>query len=146
MPDYPVTVKVSFKQVVFDYLAQVKLHYGDSTETVTLHINASPAAKAVDGMAFAGWYDDAQFTQPHDFSRPLTNNTNLYARYVTVPERYRVSFVADGRLVAIVLYRPSQTELTFIPKVPEKEGYVGKWEAYTLNGRNFVVRAVYTKE
>lgn len=146
MPDYPVTVKVSFKQVVFDYLAQVKLHYGDSTETVTLHINASPAAKAVDGMAFAGWYDDAQFTQPHDFSRPLTNNTNLYARYVAIPERYRVSFVADGRLIAIVLYRPSQTELTFIPKVPEKEGYVGKWEAYTLNGQNFVVRAVYTKE
>ena len=146
MPDYPVTVRVTFKQVIFDDIALVKLHYGDSTETVRLNIHASPSAKTVEGMVFVGWYDDANLTQRHDFSKPLENNANLYARYITPPKRNRVSFTADGRLIAIVLYRPSQTELTFIPKVPQKEGYVGTWEAYTLNGRNFVVRAVYTKE
>ena len=63
---------------------------------------------------------------------------------VKIPQKSRVSFVADGRLVGIVLYRKSQSELTFLPKVPAKEGYVGAWAEYELNGENMIVRAVYT--
>ena len=31
------------------------------------------------------------------------------------------------------------------PAVPEKDGYVGKWEEYTLTTGNITVKAVYTK-
>ena len=125
----------------------VTLVYGNgiASETKRLPVDTgAPAAPAVNGKVFAGWYDDAACTQAHDFSTPFTANDTLYAKYVNIPERSRVSFVADGRLVGIILYRPSQTELTFIPKVPAKEGYVGTWETYTLNGKNMIVRAVYT--
>lgn len=61
-----------------------------------------------------------------------------------IPDRSRVSFVADGRLVGIILYRANQDELTVLPKVPAKEGYVGTWAEYTLTGKNMIVRAVYT--
>ena len=127
----------------------VTLVYGNgiASETKRLPVDTgAPAAPAVNGKAFAGWYDDAACTQRHDFSTPFTADDTLYARYVEIPERSRVSFVADGRLVGIILYRPSQDELTVMPKVPAKEGYVGTWETYTLNGKNMVVRAVYTKE
>ena len=127
----------------------VTLVYGNGIESETKRLpvdTGAPAAPAVNGKAFAGWYDDAACTQAHDFSTPFTADDTLYARYVEISERSRVSFVADGRLVGIILYRPSQTELTTVPKVPAKEGYVGTWETYTLNGKNMVVRAVYTKE
>ena len=121
--------------------------YGNGLAGETVHVPAdttSFSSKSVDKMAFAGWYDDAACTQAHDFSTPFTANDTLYAKYVKIPERSRVSFVADGRLVGIILYRPSQTELTTVPKVPAKEGYLGTWETYTLNGKNMIVRAVYT--
>ena len=127
----------------------VTLVYGNglANETKRLPVDTgAPSAPAVNGKAFAGWYDDAACTQAHDFSIPFTANDTLYARYVEIPERSRVSFVADGRLVGIILYRPSQTELTVVPKVPAKEGYVGTWEVYTLNGKNMIVRAVYTEK
>jgi hypothetical protein len=102
-----------------------------------------------DAIVYAG--DDAESAVKVDSPTDAT-----YAKYVKIvpapshvsvtSKRSRVSFVADGRLVGIILYRPSQTELTVIPKVPAKEGYVGTWETYTLNGKNMVVRAVYTKE
>jgi uncharacterized repeat protein (TIGR02543 family) len=125
----------------------VTLVYGNGIESETKRLpvdTGAPAAPAVNGKVFAGWYDDAACTQAHDFSTPFTADDTLYARYVEIPKISRVSFVADGRLVGIILYRPSQTELTFIPKVPAKEGYVGTWETYTLNGKNMIVRAVYT--
>lgn len=74
----------------------------------------------------------------------LNGNITINAKYVKIPQRSRVSFVADGRLVGIILYRANQDELTVLPKVPAKEGYVGTWAEYTLTGKNMIVRAVYT--
>ena len=68
----------------------------------------------------------------------------INAVYVKYETRLRVSFVVEGKLRAIIQYRVGQEELTVVPKVPEKEGYIGAWESYTLNGKNMIVRAVYT--
>ena len=125
--------------VTFDYGT-----LGSETKTFLNGETVTPPAPVFAGKVFAGWYDDAACTQAHDFSTPFTANDTLYAKYVNIPKRSRVSFVADGRLVGIILYRPSQTELTTVPKVPAKEGYVGTWETYTLSGKNMIVRAVYT--
>lgn len=126
----------------------ITINYGEGGGSTTYNgiLTEAPDAKPVEGKLFAGWYTDAALTKPYDFSNPITSSISLYAKYVSPVKRSRVSFVADGRLVAIVLYKPSQDELTFIPKVPKKEGYVGAWEAYTLNGKDMLVRAVYTQE
>lgn len=80
------------------------------------------------------------------YALAYNDNTVTHVEDIKIPARSRVSFVADGRLIAIVLYRLSQTELTYLPKVPAKEGYVGTWEIYTLNGKNMIVRAMYTEK
>ena len=106
------------------------------------------------GYTFAGWN-----TKPDGSGTSYANGESvvdladagdeitLYAQWSVKPlivKKHKVSFVADGRLVGIVLYRESQSELTFLPKVPAKEGYIGAWETYTLTGENMIVRAVYT--
>lgn len=58
------------------------------------------------------------------------------------PQIFTVIFVADGETVAVVTYTDGG-EITE-PTVPEKEGYYGKWEDYTLTG-NVTVNAVYEK-
>jgi len=101
-------------------------YYGDASV-------AEPAVPAKDG--YVGYWEAYELDG---------KNITVYAKYVKAPTRGRVSFVADGRLVGIVLYREGQTDLTYLPKVPAKEGYVGAWDAYTLTGKNLIIRAVYT--
>ncbi|MBQ8429432.1 MAG: hypothetical protein IJX30_04995 [Clostridia bacterium] len=56
---------------------------------------------------------------------------------------YTVKFVADGVTVDEIAYNTVSGGLT-APEVPEKEGYKGAWEIYTLGG-DITVNAVYTK-
>jgi hypothetical protein len=55
---------------------------------------------------------------------------------------YTVTFMADGVEVGKVSYTVEDTAITE-PAVPEKEGYGGKWEAYTLVGGDITVNAAY---
>ena len=55
---------------------------------------------------------------------------------------YTITFVVEGVQLESVTYTQGAESITE-PTVPEKEGYVGAWEAYTLDG-NATVNAVYT--
>ncbi|MBQ2714274.1 MAG: tyrosine-protein phosphatase [Clostridia bacterium] len=55
-----------------------------------------------------------------------------------------VTFKAEGVTVDTVEYMNTDSALPYIPQVPEKAGYRGVWEKYTL-GTNIVVNAVYTE-
>jgi len=57
---------------------------------------------------------------------------------------YKVTFMADGHTVDVVLYERGQKELHYIPAVPAKEGYVGVWEDFELNNKDIIVNAIYT--
>ena len=57
--------------------------------------------------------------------------------------KYSVTFIADGKEVAVLYYTVEDKAITE-PAVPEKDGYTGAWEAYTLDIGNKEVRAVYT--
>ena len=62
-------------------------------------------------------------------------------------QQYKVTYVANGTLVAESTYIPSKGETPTDPEVPEKAGYRGKWESYTVgSAANIVVNAVYTKK
>ena len=59
---------------------------------------------------------------------------------------YKIIFKADGNEVAVVEYKYGSTSITE-PEVPEKAGYTGVWESYSLNGTEVLtVNAVYTEK
>ncbi len=59
---------------------------------------------------------------------------------------YKIIFNADGTDIATVEYAYGAESVTE-PAVPEKEGYTGEWEPYTLNSEEeLTVNAVYTRK
>lgn len=58
-----------------------------------------------------------------------------------IPHKYKVTFVADGEVVARLDYDCENGAVP--PAVPEKAGYKGAWEEYSLDGGDKVVNAVY---
>ncbi len=57
-------------------------------------------------------------------------------------DSYTATFLADGKVVAEISYRPGDTVLGE-PKVPVKEGYTGFWSRYALGEADITVTAVY---
>ena len=74
---------------------------------------------------------------------PENNQTQIVnAKYTAI--KYTVTFKADGKTVNKQTYTVENKNVTE-PKVPEKEGYTGKWKDYNLNGGDRTVIAVYEK-
>ena len=75
--------------------------------------------------------------------QPENNQTQIVnAKYTAI--KYTVTFKADGKTVDKQTYTVENKNITE-PKVPEKEGYTGKWKNYNLNGGDRTVIAVYEK-
>ena len=75
--------------------------------------------------------------------QPENNQTQIVnAKYTAIT--YTVTFKADGKTVDKQTYTVENKNVTE-PKVPEKEGYTGKWKHYNLNGGDRTVIAVYEK-
>lgn len=81
--------------------------------------------------------------------------TGVWAEYTLTPGgitvnalytaiTYNAVFVADGVTVAEIPYTV-ETENITPPAVPEKQGYTGVWEEYTLTPGGITVNAVYTQ-
>ncbi len=61
------------------------------------------------------------------------------------PVYYTITFKADGEVVKEITILEGTTSVKE-PKVPEKEGYTGAWEEYTITGdQDQTINAVYTK-
>ncbi|MBE5739307.1 MAG: hypothetical protein E7349_00465 [Clostridiales bacterium] len=71
----------------------------------------------------------------------LDGNVTVNAVYTLM--EYTVTFVADGKTVAVENYTIEDTEITQ-PTAPAKDHYTVAWEAYELTGGNVTVNAVYT--
>ena len=87
-----------------------------------------------DKKVFIGWDDEVPYTV---YDKDLTF-TAVYADRIAYAE-----FIADGECVGTVKYKAGATSVT-PPEVPEKLGYSGKWESYTLSPAGTVIRAKYT--
>lgn len=61
---------------------------------------------------------------------------------VYTPIVYTVTFIADNVTVSVISYTVENKNIT-PPAVPDKEGYVGQWKAYTLDCRDIIVNAEY---
>ncbi len=72
-----------------------------------------------------------------------TEDITIEAVYTVIS--YSVTFMADGKEVAVLYYTVEDTSIQE-PEVPLKKGYSGKWEDYTLDIGDKVVNAKYTKK
>lgn len=53
--------------------------------------------QAPEGMDFAGWYKNSEYTQEYEPDEQLNANTTVYAKYV--PKQYTISIFGDGIVV-----------------------------------------------
>lgn len=89
-----------------------------------------------------------------DYLIPLTYRSSdkkyVYeggATYVEAPRptTLTATFVAeDGTIVKVVPFEAGAAQLSGVPKAPAKEGYLGKWEDYTLGDTSITIHVVYT--
>ena len=68
------------------YEALTNIPYGDTIEPPGIPVKA--------GHTFGGWYSDAGYGTPWDFTTPITENMRLYARWAA--NRYAVTYNANG--------------------------------------------------
>ena len=93
-----------------------------------------PADPELEGYDFMGWSPEVPETMPaHD----MTFTAVFEVR------KYNANLVVDGKLYQTIEYTHGQQSVD-LPPVPEKEGYTGKWEDYTLTAGGVTINAVYT--
>lgn len=110
--------------------------------------------ESLGGQPVAGYFDEdnnivlTSALADGDYTIKYEMGDNTYTlgtvTVKTTPNKYTVTFVADGVTVATVEYEEGATSITE-PAVPVKDGYTGEWESYTLNNTNITVNAVYTE-
>ena len=76
-------------QFVSDYgsFADQTIEYGETIKTDKLTI------PEVEGYTFDGWYADDNYSKKFDFTKPITSNTTVYAKWTA--KDYEVSFITE---------------------------------------------------
>ena len=131
MPWHDVTVYGSFIPNKYTVTWQVDGEVVKSEQVTygtTIHVPETPVKE---GYTFSGW-DTIPETMP---AKDLT------LKGVCTPNKYTIAYMLDGSLLQTdtITYGCSVTPC----QVPEKEGYIGTWEAYTLGASDLTVNAVY---
>ncbi len=87
-------------------------------------------------LGYAGAWEE------YELKIPAEGDT-IYINATYTPVIYTATFVADGKEVAKIPFTVEDKSIAE-PAVPAKEGYTGKWEAYTLGAADITVNAIYT--
>ncbi len=155
--------KLSLVFILFFVIAACLVSCSDSNElTVTFSVDGEtyktvsikdgsgiklPEAPQKEGYEFAGWYYDADFTRPFSEAsvsdNPIDEPLTVYAKWKAI--KYTASFYAEGKLIGTATFTLNDKTIKRMPKVPEKDGYVGGWESYKLIASDIEIEAVYSK-
>ena len=93
------------------------------------------------GYNFMGWYYRGQWITASTVWNIDYGAATLNAIWSV--DEYTATFKADGQTVSVQTYTSNNKNIT-VPTVPEKTGYTGAWEEYTLTSGNIVINAIYT--
>ncbi len=80
------------------------------------------------------------YTDEHD--NKLTNIITVNAQIKPI-RTYTITFKADGRIINTQTFT-TENDYVNEPDVPDKLGYSGKWETYSLSTSDITVNAIYT--
>ena len=79
-----------------DYYVSFFTEHGDPPTSQNVKYNGTatdPGKLSEDGYTFDGWYTDETYTKEFDFTKPITSNTTVYAKWTA--KDYEVSFVTE---------------------------------------------------
>ena len=116
---------------------------GNTVSTVNVACGSkvtAPSVSAVAGYELDGWFTNGS---EWSFGNGVTEDMTLEAKWNLII--YTVTFKNGNAVVEVVEFTVA-TESIVEPSVPEKAGFVGKWESYTLGTESIVVNAIYTSE
>lgn len=95
MPVYDLQLYAEWTSAVYTITFSTNGGSSVSTQSVEHGQTAEePASPEKSGNTFAGWYLDAELTAAYDFSRTVTSDLTLYAKWT--PVGYRVTFESNG--------------------------------------------------
>ena len=83
-------------------------------------IPAEPSEPSADGYTFDGWYAEPECSNLYDFSKPVTEDTIVYAKFVKDPV---VTFDVLGHGTAPASQTVRYGETAEVPEDPAEEGY-----------------------
>ena len=95
-----------------------------------------PRSPSKDGYSFKGWSPKIPETTPAE-------NLRFDAQFE--PQKYIATLLVDGEVYKEIPYTYGQKSIS-LPPVPEKEGYSGEWENYSLGIGGVTINAVYTAD
>ena len=130
--EYTITFDVG-DEIEFEAPESIKVKYGD-----TIEIPDYPK----DGYTFC--WTDGVISCVGDYTVDDLGENGAVIKLTAVynQDTYIARFKADGKTVELVKYY-SSTESITNPDIPEKAGYIGKWEEYTLIPGGITVNAEY---
>ena len=98
--------------------------------------------------------DDANINEPPvpekdgytgEWERYRLSGDDITVEAIYTAIEYKVTFVADGKIVAERTYTVDDASVDE-PPVPEKDGFSGEWEEYELTGGDVTVNDVYSAD
>jgi uncharacterized repeat protein (TIGR02543 family) len=102
----------------------------DVTEWVKVGETVNDRALTRDGYTFGGWYTDQDCTTAYDFTQPVTEDMDLYAKWTA--NNYQVQFDANAENAAGAM--ENQTFAYDVPQNLTKNAF--QLEGYTFAGWN----------
>lgn len=93
-----------------------------------------PRTPLIDGYSFLGWDPKLPETAPAE-------DLEFHAVFEQIT--YIATLLVDGKVYQEIPYVYGQKSID-LPKVPEKPGYTGVWEPYSLVIGGVTIRAIYT--
>ena len=88
--------KVYAKWTAKDYEVSFVTEHGDAPTSQNVKYNGTatdPGTLTEEGYTFDGWYTDDTYSTEFDFTKPITSNTTVYAKWTA--NDYEVSFITE---------------------------------------------------
>lgn len=89
-------VTLTAKWTANDYYVSFVTEHGDPPTSQNVKYNGTandPGKLSEDGYTFIGWYTDDTYDTEFDFTKPITGNTTVYAKWTA--KDYEVSFITE---------------------------------------------------
>ena len=89
-------VTLTAKWTANDYYVSFVTEHGDPPTSQNVKYNGTandPGTLTEEGYTFDGWYTDDNYSKKFDFTKPITSNTTVYAKWTA--NDYEVSFVTE---------------------------------------------------
>lgn len=126
-----IKLKVAMIDYTIDYIVNDAVVATFNTTIKDFHEVVAPEIPQVAGYT----------THWEDYKLRLETDIKVHAIYDLIT--YHVNFLADDTEIAILDYNVENTEIE-LPEFPEKAGYTGKWEDFSLEIGDVTVYAEYT--